>query len=237
MAFSAILFDLDGTLLPMDQDIFIKAYFKYLTQKLAPEGLAPQQVIDGIQAGTAAMVRNDGSRRNEEVFWAEFAVQLQDEGVRRYEPLLYRFYCNEFQQVQQSCGYTPEAKILISRLQQEGRRLILATNPIFPAIATESRIRWAGLQPSDFELYTTYENSRFCKPNPEYYRDILQQQGLRPEECLMIGNDAIEDVAAQQLGIPVFLLTDCLINRRNSDISAFPHGTFADLHAFLDTHK
>ena len=26
----AILFDLDGTLLPMDQDLFTKTYFKYL---------------------------------------------------------------------------------------------------------------------------------------------------------------------------------------------------------------
>jgi len=31
-----------------------------------------------------------------------------------------------------------------------GFRVALATNPIFPAIATEKRIRWAGLTPEDF---------------------------------------------------------------------------------------
>ena len=98
---------------------------------------------------------------------------------------------------------------------------------------TESRIRWAGLEPGDFELYTTYENSRHCKPNPEYYRDILRSLDCRAEDCLMVGNDAEEDLAAAQLGMEVFLLTDCLINKKERDLSACPHGDFARLEAFL----
>lgn len=31
-----ILFDLDGTLLPMDQEVFIKHYFGGITKKCAP---------------------------------------------------------------------------------------------------------------------------------------------------------------------------------------------------------
>jgi len=31
----------------------------------------------------------------------------------------------------------------------------------------------------------------------------------------------------------VFLLTDCMINRRAQDISAFPHGNFDDLTGYL----
>ena len=45
-------------------------------------------------------------------------------------------------------------------VKELGLRAVLATNPIFPAVATRSRIRWAGLEPEDFELCTTYENSR-----------------------------------------------------------------------------
>ena len=41
----AIFFDLDGTLLPMDQDVFIKAYFGALAKKLAPRGYAPDALI------------------------------------------------------------------------------------------------------------------------------------------------------------------------------------------------
>ena len=124
---------------------------------------------------------------------------------------------------------------VIAKLKVKGLTLALATNPIFPAIATESRMRWAGLDQNDFVLYTTYENSRFCKPNPEYYRDILNQLGAQPQECLMVGNDVTEDMVAQTLGMQVFLLTDCLINKQGKDISAYPQGSFDQLLAYIDT--
>ncbi|MBQ1492474.1 MAG: HAD family hydrolase, partial [Blautia sp.] len=110
-----------------------------------------------------------------------------------------------------------------------GARVILATNPLFPMVATYSRIRWAGLTPEDFELITTYDNSTTCKPNPAYYLEILEKTGLRPEECLMVGNDVGEDMVAETLGMKVFLLTDCLINLGKKDISAYPHGGFPEL--------
>jgi FMN phosphatase YigB (HAD superfamily) len=122
---------------------------------------------------------------------------------------------------------------VIALAKEKGLRVALATNPIFPAIATESRIRWSGLSPEDFELYTTYENSRFCKPNPEYYRDILAQLNVKPEECLMVGNDVEEDMVAQTLGMQVFLLTDCLINQKNADISVYPHGGYPELMEYI----
>ena len=113
--------------------------------------------------------------------------------------------------------------------------MALATNPLFPSRATESRIRWAGLQKEDFELVTTYENSRYCKPNLEYYKDIMKVIGAKAEECLMVGNDVTEDMVTENLGMKVFLLTDCLINKEDKDISMYPHGNFADLQAYIDT--
>ena len=50
-------FDLDGTLLPMDQEVFTKDYFKRLAAKLLPHGYQADQLVDGIWAGTAAMVK------------------------------------------------------------------------------------------------------------------------------------------------------------------------------------
>ena len=111
--------------------------------------------------------------------------------------------------------------------------MVLATNPLYPAIATQNRIRWAGFRPEDFELYTTYEDTYHCKPNPAYYQDILDKLGLKPEECLMVGNDANEDMAAAKLGIPVFLLPKYLINRHNLDISTYPQGDFDDLLEYI----
>ena len=99
---------------------------------------------------------------------------------------------------------------------------MLATNPISPALATDWRIRWAGLKPEDFELYTTFENSHYCKPNLKYYEEILQKLNVRPEECLMVGNDVEEDMITRQMGMQVFLLTDCLISRHGADINEYP---------------
>ena len=228
----AILFDLDGTLLPMDQDLFVKTYFKLLAVKLAPYGYDPKQLIDAIWGGTAAMVKNNGSCSNEDAFWTFFTGIFGKQALEHL-PVFEDFYANDFQGAQAVCSQIPQAAEAINLVKEKGFRVALATNPIFPAIATRSRIRWAGLTPEDFELYTTYENSRFCKPNPAYYQDILAQMDLRPEECLMVGNDVTEDMIARKLGMQVFLLTDCMINKNNEDISAYPHGGFPELLEYI----
>ena len=226
-----ILFDLDGTLLPMNQEVFTQSYFRRLAAKLAPMGYDSKRLIDGVWAGTAAMVKNDGSRTNEEAFWDTFSASFGRQ-VLEEMPLFEEYYKVEFQGVREDCGYWPGARAMVDRLKKD-YRLILATNPLFPRIATESRIRWAGLAPEDFELYTTYENSRYCKPNPKYYQEILDKTGLRASECLMVGNDAREDMAAEELGMKVFLLTDCLINAENRDITGYPQGGFQELEKYL----
>lgn len=233
MAITTVLFDLDGTLLPMDQDVFVKHYFGLLAKKLAPYGYQPEKLIDAIWAGTAAMVKNDGSRTNEEAFWDTFTERM-GAAARHDEPLFDEYYHTDFQKVQAVCGYDVGAAKAVQAVKARGFQAALATNPIFPAIATQSRIRWAGLQPEDFALYTTYENSRFCKPNPEYYRAVCAQLEVKPEQCLMVGNDVGEDMIARTLGMRVFLLTDCIINKKNEDISQYPHGSFAELLAYID---
>lgn len=222
---TTVLFDLDGTLLPMDQEVFLKSYMNALAAKMAHWGYDPKLLIKSVWQGTGTMVQNTGSHTNEEVFWETFSACYNRE-ARSDEPIFLEFYEKEFQDVRLGCGFEPKAAVVINTLKEKGIRRVLATNPLFPSIATYSRIRWAGLQPEDFELITTYENSRRCKPNPDYYGDILETLHLRPEECVMVGNDVEEDMIAETLGMQVFLLTDCLINRNNMDISRYRHGNF-----------
>ena len=150
-----ILFDLDGTLLPMDQDQFTTSYFKLLAAKLAPYGYKANELVDNIWAGTAAMVKNDGSRSNEKAFWAEFS-RLYGEKALEDMPLFEEFYGVDFQRAKEFCGFNPQAGETVRQLKDQGHRVVLATNPIFPSIATNLRIRWVGLEPEDFELITTY---------------------------------------------------------------------------------
>ena len=234
MHITTVLFDLDGTLLPMDQEAFTTGYFKLLTKKLAPHGYEPKSLVDAIWVGTAAMVKNDGSCTNEQAFWEKFSAIYGAEKALADQPLFEDFYANEFSAARETCGFNAAAAETVRRLKARGVRVALATNPIFPRIATEQRIRWAGLAPEDFALYTTYENSTFCKPNPAYYLEVARTLHVQPEECLMVGNDATEDLAAREAGMDVFLLTDCLINTKNRDISACPRGDFAALNAYID---
>lgn len=236
MSIKTILFDLDGTLLPMDQELFVKAYFKQLAQTLAPLGYEPKKLTDAVWTGTAAMIKNDGNIINEEVFWQTFA-KLYGEKSLQDRPLFDEFYKNEFQNVKEVCGYNEKASTAVHFAKELGFRVVLATNPIFPSTATHSRIRWAGLEPDDFELITTYENTVFSKPNIKYYSDIMQKLHTNPQECLMVGNDVTEDMVAEEIGMKTFLLTDCLINKENKDISAYQNGGFDELMKYLEEIK
>jgi FMN phosphatase YigB (HAD superfamily) len=232
MSIKAVLFDLDGTLLPMDQDVFVKTYFKLLAMELAPFGYEPEELVENIWAGTAAMVMNNGSCKNEDAFWSVFTEKYGPESIKDKE-VIDGFYSGAFAQVQSVCGYTPEAKEVVELAKGNGRIVVLATNPIFPAVATRARMGWAGVTPEDFALYTTYENCCNCKPNSQYYLDIAERIGCKPEECLMIGNDVVEDMIAETVGMKVFLLKDCIINKNGQDISGYPQGGFKELKEYL----
>ena len=236
MSIKAILFDLDGTLLPMDQDLFIKAYMGGLVKTAAAAGYAPETMMKAIFAGTTAMVKNTGVVTNEQVFWETVATFVGDR-VLSERHMFDEFYRTDFEKVRDVCGYEPRAAEVIGCVKREGFRVALATNPLFPSVATASRIGWAGLSVSDFEFFTSFETSHYCKPNPDYYREVLSQMALSPEECVMVGNDVDEDMIAERLSMQVFLLTDCMINRKNRDISVYPHGGVDELIQFIKTVK
>ncbi|MGN1096152.1 MAG: HAD family hydrolase [Eubacteriales bacterium] len=228
MNIKAVFFDLDGTLLPMDQDKFVKYYFGELIKRFSQYGYDGQKLEKAMWAGILAMVKNNGSENNELVFRKTFENIFGNESLRAFE-LFDSYYRDDFDKVSVSCGYNPESKKTVDLLKDMGYRLVLATNPVFPAVATEKRIKWAGLSPDDFELITTYENSHYCKPTPDYYKEILGKTGLCAKECIMVGNDTGDDMPAEKTGMNVFLLTDCLINRSGEDISVYPNGGFSEL--------
>ena len=223
-----VLFDLDGTLLPMDEEYFTKLYFKALAARCAPLGYETESLIKGVWSGTAAMIKNDGKASNKDVFWRTFADIFGD---KAYDDAadFDEFYRNEFACAKEACGFNPLAAEAVNLIKSMGLRTALATNPVFPRTATENRVRWAGLDPKDFELITVYENSSYCKPNPDYYLDICTRLGVSPSDCLMVGNDVKEDMCAEKLGMKVFLLTDCLINTDGLDCSSYPQGGFSEL--------
>lgn len=229
-----VLFDMDGTLLPMkDVKFFEKLYFKGLATKLAPLGYEPSKLIEGVWAGTAAMIANDGSALNSDVFWKVFSKIFGEQAYKDI-PTFDEYYRKDFVVAKDACGYNAKAVEIVKHLNKCGLQLVLATNPLFPLVAQVARINWAGLSEDDFALITHYDNSHYCKPNIRYYEEIVAKLGLNPGDCLMVGNDVNEDMIAEQLGMKVFLVTDCLLNPNNKDISVYPHGNFDDLSKYLE---
>ncbi|MBQ8140539.1 MAG: HAD family hydrolase [Clostridia bacterium] len=233
MKLDAILFDLDGTLLPMDIDEFTGGYLGFLAKTLAPYGYKKETLLPAMWKGVAAMVKNDGKAYNSELFWRVFAEHLGD-GVYEQVSVLDDFYRNEFNEAVAFCAPTPSAAEAVSAAKEKAKYVVLATNPIFPSSAVQSRLNWTNISADSFALITDYDNSRFCKPNPAYYTEITDKLGVDPRNCLMIGNNADEDIAAaQSAGLSTFLLTDCLIAK--GDIPETPRGDFGALIKYINS--
>ena len=231
---SCILFDLDGTLLPMDLNIFLKAYFSRLLKHLTKNGYDYGKASLAIQSGIERMATNDGSESNEKAFWNAFEEvygSLDEKNVAVFEA----FYREEFPKLKEVCGFDARAALCVEKARTLADRVILATNPLYPRMATEQRAEWAGCPASLFDEITSFENSSYAKPSLDYYKELLATHGLEPSSCLMIGNDVGDDMVAARLGMKVFLLTPCLINKEKLSIDDIPHGDFDDLLCFLDT--
>lgn len=231
---NTVLFDLDGTLLPMDLNDFMKAYFGKMASRAAAAGYDPREFSDAILKGLYATIASDGSMTNEDRFWAIFAEVLGNEILER-KPMFDEFYENEFRELGALFPADPLADVCVKRLKEKGYTVALATSPLYPRVATLERCRWAGVDPADFELISTYEDYCYAKPNPGYYKEVFRRLGKKPEECLMVGNDMIEDMAAAKLGTDIFFLTDFLINKEGTDITPYKHGRFEDLLAYIET--
>lgn len=229
---NTILFDLDGTLIPFVQEEFIRAYFKALVRRLAPMGYDGEKLVSAIWKGTGAMIANDGSRTNRQVFWESFTGDL-GMAAMALESILENFYARDFDGVRSVLRRQADRHGLMAGLRQKGYGLVLATNPIFPAVAVATRMSWVGLAADDFDYVTTYENSRYSKPELGYYRNILNQIGRSPEECCMVGNNPVDDMSALKLGLEGYLVTDFLEDPANTPLEAFRRGSFQELEAFL----
>lgn len=226
----AILFDLDGTLLPMDLDEFVNGYFGLLAKRFSQYDT--NQFLAALWKGTKAMMKNNGEVTNEERFWQSFSQELGPI-VLEGKADLDEFYITDFHQAKAFTGDNPLSKTIVALAHERAEHVILATNPLFPPCAVQSRLSWIGLDLSDFDYVTTYDNSSYCKPSAAYYQNICSRFSLEPSQCLMVGNDLLEDgVGASGIGMPVHIVTDSLIPH-GLELSDWSHSSFAELEAYL----
>lgn len=136
----AVFFDLDGTLLPLNEDEFSHAYFKLLAEHMEPYGYTKDEIINFVNLGVRAMYLNSGTKTNEEVFWNSF-YNSTTKGEVDFKTIFNDFYNTSFLDTIKYTKPNPEALKIINEIKSLGLKVMLTTNPIFPFVS--NRKEWA----------------------------------------------------------------------------------------------
>lgn len=207
----AVFFDLDGTLLRIDESKFAYLYFELMGKKMKPYGYDPVVLQKAFYQGTYLMMTNDGKKTNEEVFWDYFTTIYPN--ARKDYDIFESFYSDEFKSLESIIEKEEISKEIVLYTKKKGLLPILSTNPIFPKEGQKTRINMLGLSYDDFSYVTSYENSSYCKPNPKYFQSLLERFSLKSDEVIVFGNNDYEDGdCASALGIKVYLIDGYMIH-------------------------
>ncbi len=229
--YKAILFDLDGTLLDSSMEHFLPVYLKALSGRVAPF-FEPKPFVTRLLWATEQMVANDGRATNQEVFMDAF---FPFEGRQRaeLEPVFDAFYAEDFPKLASVTRRKPEARRVVQQVIDLAYDTAVATNPLFPEAAVRERMRWAGVEDLPFKLVTTYENSRYSKPNLRYFDEVCAYLGRAPEECLVVGDEHM-DMVARNMGCDTYLVEGPMTALRPETPEPTYRGSLAYLPTLLE---
>lgn len=232
-AFDAILFDLDGTLLRVEMTEFIPRYVAGLAE-YCRDYTKPKKFVRAMLDSIRDLLKNagDGVQTNEDrvCSYLHRELALPQTALRE----TYRqFAANHLDSLAEMVKPIPLARCILKECLQQQIPLVLATNPVFPEFMIKARLRWGGLDDVPFNFLTSLENSHYCKPQAGYFRDILKHLGVAPERCLMVGNDAGQDMAASAVGMKTFLVDTWLIDWRGEGVVYDERGDHDKLQKFL----
>lgn len=232
--FEAILFDLDGTLLDIDMDVFFQYYFQAMREWATEKGFGdPVQLVNLVNRCTWDMIQDrSGENTNKETFLHKFLAQWPC-SENQATDFFNEFYAAKFPLLQQHCKAFPGMKEMMAELCKHDQKIVIATQAIFPIEPIQCRLNWAGVEDFPYELITSYEHMHYCKPSTEYYAEIAERIGVNPANCLMVGNDTDGDLPASALGMKTFLLEERLIDQGNSPYRPDWRGKLSDLYNFM----
>ncbi|MBI5944676.1 MAG: DinB family protein [Chloroflexi bacterium] len=228
-----LLLDLDDTLLNTNLDSFVPAYFQALATELTPH-IAPEKMFRALISGMRQMSESeDFSLTLEAVFNADFFPRLNIPR-EKLEPAIEKFYDHIFPSLSNLTSQRPAAKPFIEWAFAKGYRIAIATDPLLPRKATYHRLRWAGFEPEQFELVSTFDHFHFSKTHPAYFAEVLGRMGWPDGPVLMVGNDMQRDILpAQMLGLATYHVDGESASRSGPDAGA--GGKLQNLRPWLES--
>jgi FMN phosphatase YigB (HAD superfamily) len=139
-------------------------------------------------------------------------------------PHFEEFYRDEFPKLSGLTRRREAAARLVSSALDAGLRVAVATNPLFPRMAIDHRLEWAGVPSSTtpFSVVTSNETFHSAKPQLAYYTEILGHLGIHAAEAAMVGDNVQDDlIPARALGMATFHVA-------SEPDAAFPGGALED---------
>ncbi len=228
----AVFFDLDGTLLNIQMNAFVPQYLQRVAACFG-DLVAPEQMVDVLLETTWQLLHaDDGSRTNEQTYLDTLRQRLAV-GPELYRSRLQVFLSEGLPQLSGYVRPLPLARKILQQCFDRDLSVVLATNPVFPRPVVDARLRWGGLIDFPFTWVSSYENSRYCKPNPRYFSALLAELQLDPACVIMVGNDTEHDLAARQIGISTFLVDTWMENRCGDDFVTDFRGDHEALFSFV----
>ncbi|MBM3156168.1 MAG: HAD family hydrolase [Chloroflexi bacterium] len=202
----AVLFDLDNTLIHFSERRFAESYFARIASAFA-DIMPADKLLERLFISTQLLMNNNGEMSNADHFMNSFSSGLDIPRDKLWKRFI-DFYEAEFDRFRDIVSVPDGVRDMLLNLKRKRVKLVIASNPMWPSIVQMKRLAWGGIDDIKFDLVTDIENMSYCKPRLEYYLEVCRKIALKPDECLMVGNDPVNDMIVASIGMKTYLVTD-----------------------------
>jgi HAD superfamily hydrolase (TIGR01549 family) len=189
-----IFLDYDGTLIKTREEDFTKLYLTSLAKRA---NMDPKHLGRLIVTVTKELIKNQNGKKN---IYDQFMKKITDlSGINalKWEKIFYEYYESDFKNLK---AHVIKNDKLVESVKNTKNEIIFASNALFPKIAVSVRLSFIDMKIEDFEYLAYMENSHWLKPNPKFFKQIMEKNNLKSSECIMIG-DSEFDKSCEKAGI------------------------------------
>lgn len=201
MRYSAVLFDLDGTLVDSIPDL--AASVNAMLQEMELPELSIEKISTFLGKGRDHLLKlslNEASRQQNETKTLDTAVGVDVD----FEKAIELFTKHYHHQLENSSSILfPGVEDGLKMFQQAGCQLAVVTNK--PIEFVPQLLEQVGIE-GYFEILIGGNTCTQKKPHPMPFLYACEQLNIEPHEALVIGDSGNDSIAARQAGIDVLIV-------------------------------